>query len=399
MQGESPKVKVVLEESLAIYRQAGPEYHQDLAYVLSYLGSCEVDAGNLDRGLALTYEAFNLYKECNDRFGMADNLGTIGFHDLEPARKKKAHLEGLANVEAIGDEDGIATALINLGTDAFNEGEYEEASTFFKESYEHFRKVGNPTAMAFLIQLQAECCFYIGDFEQAAQRYDEAKEMRQETGINRGVIYCLMRKCDLALAQGDYAQALKNNEEVLAFFQKTSDPRGFAIAVSQKAKLARLQGDTSQAVQLAQDRLRIGRENGFAAVMLMALEELGKLALLDNDLLKAGALFQESCNYIKITRPMSRTVLIYNQPDPLLFASLASLAVRKQEMERAARLFGMAEHRCRGLANILAPVDRAQYTADLAAARDALGEAHFEQLFQEGKAMTLDQTIDYAMDV
>jgi hypothetical protein len=65
--------------------------------------------------------------------------------------------------------------------------------------------------------------------------------------------------------------------------------------------------------------------------------------------------------------------------------------------ERAARLLGVAEALREALGTPMEPVLRAEYEREVAATRAALGEATFQTLFAEGRAMTLEQGVLYAL--
>jgi non-specific serine/threonine protein kinase len=65
---------------------------------------------------------------------------------------------------------------------------------------------------------------------------------------------------------------------------------------------------------------------------------------------------------------------------------------------RAARILGAAERLREEIASPLAPTDRPQYDRQVAAARAAIGDdAAFDFAWQEGRAMTLDQAVEYAL--
>ena len=67
------------------------------------------------------------------------------------------------------------------------------------------------------------------------------------------------------------------------------------------------------------------------------------------------------------------------------------------EAERAARLFGVTEaFRERGTR--LPPAERAGYEQDQAAAQTVLGAAAFTAAWNEGRTMSLEQAVAYALD-
>ena len=76
---------------------------------------------------------------------------------------------------------------------------------------------------------------------------------------------------------------------------------------------------------------------------------------------------------------------------------LGALAGRMQQPERAARLLGAAEAFCETLGAYPPVAIAAEYEHAVAAGRATLGEAAFAAAWAEGRSMSLDQAVDYAM--
>ena len=82
---------------------------------------------------------------------------------------------------------------------------------------------------------------------------------------------------------------------------------------------------------------------------------------------------------------------------PATLRRLARLAAEQKRLDRAVRLWGAAKaiHDTRGIRRALgASLDNEH---DLTAARDQLGEVPFTAAWAAGQAMTLEQSIDYAL--
>ena len=391
MQGKVPQAKAVLEESLVLYRQAGLEYRSELAFTLKFYGTCAKDVGDTVNALMYTQEALGIYQDINDHFGMAECWGTIGDCESEPIARKRAYQEELANAEAIGDEDSIATALQNLGWSAIQAGEYQHACRYFMESAEHYRKVGNPVSTAFQYYGYGISAFFMGDIEQAGLWLDEALMIYREIGSPDFTIFaCYFWKVAFTLSQGDFPQAQLLIEKTQALVREIGDPSMQAWLHYLSARLAGWQGEPGEAAQHARACLAVGRETGDGDLILVAAQELGKLALGEGDLLQAEAYYREG-----LQGGFTKNFTIY-KAFPL--AGLAVLAARQDHMERSARLFGCAEGFFRGLANYLLPAERHSYSAERASVREALGEDDFSRLYAEGQLMMQEQAVEYALE-
>jgi hypothetical protein len=76
----------------------------------------------------------------------------------------------------------------------------------------------------------------------------------------------------------------------------------------------------------------------------------------------------------------------------------AALAAVQGQPERAARLWGASEAQIAKGASFFDAADRRLYARTIAKAEAQLGAQAFEALRAEGKAMTMDQAIEYALN-
>jgi hypothetical protein len=125
------------------------------------------------------------------------------------------------------------------------------------------------------------------------------------------------------------------------------------------------------------------------AARAKALWEAGGLAWLQGDYGTARALLEES---LAINRELGDKWGIAQNLE-----RLAALAVAQAQPARAARPFGTAEALREALGAPLPPVDGAEHDRSVAAVRTALGEEAFAAAWAEGREMSLEQSIDCAL--
>ena len=77
--------------------------------------------------------------------------------------------------------------------------------------------------------------------------------------------------------------------------------------------------------------------------------------------------------------------------------ALAILAVAQNEMDQAARLFGMAETLLPAIRFEMFAVERDEHDWAVATTRAELGEEAFMAAWEEGKKMTLAEAVAYAL--
>ena len=77
--------------------------------------------------------------------------------------------------------------------------------------------------------------------------------------------------------------------------------------------------------------------------------------------------------------------------------ALAGVAAARGHLARAATLQGAAEALLESTGGRVHPWDRAEYEAHLLSAREAAGRAAWEEARARGRAMGLEQAVEYAL--
>jgi hypothetical protein len=121
------------------------------------------------------------------------------------------------------------------------------------------------------------------------------------------------------------------------------------------------------------------------------------LALLGHIELRAGDETQAHSKFTEALRRFAdanrQTGIIYS------IDGLASLAVRQKQSERVVRLLAWTDATRAAMGDYQRPpVEQADVDRHLALARAQLDEAAFEASWAEGRAMTMEQAIEYALE-
>src|SRR5882724_13098489 len=121
----------------------------------------------------------------------------------------------------------------------------------------------------------------------------------------------------------------------------------------------------------------------------MSLNNMGEVAQEQEDYRRAAALYAES---LSIRRELGDRLFIVSS-----LHNLAEVACSRKNYERGARLFGAAEA-LRELVGVPLPnAKRADFDRYIEEARDTLGRADLKAAWTEGRVMSLDQAIEYAL--
>ncbi len=202
-----------------------------------------------------------------------------------------------------------------------------------------------------------------GDYAAARSLYEESLAIRRELEDKRGIAYSLNNLGIVALEQGDYAAARSLQEESLAIRRELGDKRGIAESLNNLGIVVAEQGDYPAARSLQEESLAIKRELGDKQGITSSLASLGRV--------------------------VARAAGTVGMGQPQL---------KQAVLERAATLFGAVEGILEAMSGVLYSVDRHPYERNVAAVRSALGEEAFGKAWAEGRAMSMEQAIEYALE-
>jgi non-specific serine/threonine protein kinase len=196
----------------------------------------------------------------------------------------------------------------------------------------------------------------------------------------------------VAMNRGDFDEATARLKEALPLFLESGEVWTAAQTHTWLGTVLLLQGEHELAVPRFEEGLALARRIGDRTGIYNALYTLAQVALVQGKLEVAIGSFEEG---MSLSEEMGdRANVAY------CLEGLATAAGAQGEAERAARLFGAA----RGLLETIGvPVwtsykpDRSLYERTMNDLRARLGEAVFEAAEADGRAMTPEQAVEYAL--
>jgi tetratricopeptide (TPR) repeat protein len=191
------------------------------------------------------------------------------------------------------------------------------------------------------------------------------------------------------IEQGDYAVARSLLEESLMIRRQLGDKAGIAVSLNNLGMVAIQQGDYAIARSLLEESLLLCREVGDQWLNAAALETLGDLRRAQDDHAGARSLYGDS---LAIYRRLEDKRGIAH-----CLEGLATVACMKGQHKRAAQMFAAAEALREASAAPSRKSERANDDRFVMAARAALGEETFASAWAEGRAMTPERAIEYAL--
>jgi predicted ATPase/class 3 adenylate cyclase len=331
---------------------------------------CRTSESNPEYGLRLAGAMWHFWE--------VRGYWTEGREWLEGALKRAADLTVPPRAKAL-------TGAANL---AFFQGDFARASALGTESLALGRKLGDKRAIASCLNiLGLEAC-RLEKYDQAARLGEESLALSQEVGDTWGAAGAHLILGLVARGAGDYARAAPLLEEGVNQFRRLGDKWATALAVNDLGLVLREMGEYDRAHKLLEEGLALFRELGDRWGIGFSLANLGIVAWNRAQHDQAAALFNESLNL--------RKVLGDRRGISTALTGLAVVATAQGRPESSAILFGAAEALRDALGIPPPPFIRDDYNRHLGGVRASLDEPVFAAAWQRGRAMTMEQAIEYA---
>jgi tetratricopeptide (TPR) repeat protein len=233
----------------------------------------------------------------------------------------------------------------------------------------------------------------------------------------------------LAMGAGDYSRAVLWLERSLEIWRRLGHKHHASQTLRFLGQATRGQGDLERASSYFKETVEVYREQGHRAHLAIALHEFGNVLYEQRDYERAALVYSESLDLltqvnsswgldcarnnlgstlfhlgdIVRAKTLHREALaLYRQTQSMegIAWSLERLAVVEAadgDARKAVRLFGAASVVRESLGKPLDRWDQEDWERAIASMRSALDEAIFTILWAEGRTLTMDEAVAYAL--
>jgi len=258
--------------------------------------------------------------------------------------------EALALYERNGDEHGAAMAFLTLAWAAHTTGDVEQARRYGHAALDRADRVGDGFLRAQVLANESLVDMQAGDGDRAQATLDDALALLRRLGVPRRVwMFQLINVGWIASNRHDFGRAREAFEEYLAE-ESFKAPVGIANAEVNLAYVAICEGDRDEADRRFRQGLVHARESRARPTIAPALLGLAAVAAIDGD------------------------------------------------PERAVRLYGTADGMMKAMDMPFWGLDELILKRYVVPAEDALAQDVRERVREEGEAMSLDETLEYALE-
>lgn len=246
----------------------------------------------------------------------------------------------------VADLRGQATCLLELGEIKTMQANYIDAERLFAECL----ALGDEGTKARLLDNLGSIAGLLGNYSDAELFYREGLELQRSAGRPEPLANVLNNLAEMLRAQGKYAEAIAFYQESLTFFRQLEFPFGIGTLLLNIAAVERDQRNYQRAHDLFREALSLLRD----------LDEV--------NLILSGLI------------------------------GVASVLICKGEAKRAARLSAAIEEIMRSGEYQLDQADQDEYDHVNRSINARLGESARSAAFAEGRVMSMEQVLAYALD-
>ena len=284
---------------------------------------------------------------------------------------------------------GRARALATYGVMTWGTGDATAALALYDESLGLLRPLEDARTVAEVLMHRAVAASSTGDLARATKACAEALALARAVGAAHIASSALSILGSVALLQGDLATGHDRLHEALMISRRGEDAFGMALALDGLGAIARRQGDAARARPLYEEALALFHALGERPNVAAVLASLGEVALAQSDHATARSRFRES-------------LVVYQEMGSargvgVALAGLANLAAAEGQPTRALRLAGAAAALADAPGVAFEVFGQRAADANLASARQALGDAAAEVAWAAGQTMRPDDAVRYAL--
>jgi predicted ATPase/transcriptional regulator with XRE-family HTH domain/Tfp pilus assembly protein PilF len=283
-------------------------------------------------------------------------------------------------------EQGLAESLCWLGAIAFwGESDKSTAQSYFEQSLrisqKHRDRYGSAVSMLYLGRINYSS-------ESAQGMFEKSLDLFRQLGDLYHIAIILLHLGWKSRDQGNFQKARLCYTQRLMIDEELKFKEGIAETLLHMGDLSIHEGDYDQAEQFLQKSLLVSREYGLKLDERFAYHQLGILSLHRKDYRLAARYFKED---YRLSHGTSEKMTSFD-----LLYGLAAVSAGLNQPERAARLYGATQTIFEKSPYM--PLDRAEFEKHIQIAREQLGDTRFETLASEGRAMTMERAIAYALE-
>ena len=302
------------------------------------------------------------------------------------AEARRIGKQSLQLARVLSDQQNEALSLLFLGKSIAFPGDYHEGNPLLEESLTLYRTLGDKIG-------QATATGWLGvnhnDLEYSKSLLLESLKLHRDLDNLSGIAFCLTFLAYQAILGGDFSSPAPWLEETKIIYHQLGDQPSEADVLETFGILADRQGNYQQAYTYFEQAIALYEKVG-GSWSSWPRVRMAHVFLRQGDFVQARERFEICLRQFQ--KDNSLIGVVYT------IEGLASLHVNQGQPERATRLFAWADATREIIGDHRPHIEQVDVDKVITACLEKLGEAAFSDAYEEGKAVSLEEAVAYALE-
>ncbi len=249
--GQADKAVAELEEAKILFKECDDK--QGLAQVLNILGLAKFDTGHYDVAKEYLEESLLLKRESGVPISICSSLNSLGLLANHLGRYEEAlsyYDEALAIAEKLSDHNYLSILYNNIAEASDHMGDSVKAEEYFGKGLEIDRKLGNKNALCISLINISTVLLRKQEFSEALASTTEALKLAQETGFKLGEVYSVSNLGSICLHMKEYEKSEQYFKKIINEFLDVADFKNLQTSLSGLAEIMYVKGEYKKSCRL-----------------------------------------------------------------------------------------------------------------------------------------------------
>ncbi|MEO7704521.1 MAG: hypothetical protein ABIV92_07790, partial [Thermoflexales bacterium] len=280
-----------------------------------------------------------------------------------------------------------AQTMMGAGSGLFTLGENRAALVAMEESIRLARQIGATRTLAGGLGLGAIIAGFLGKLDVVRAWAEESNALARRHGY--------AWELAMTASMGTFLALLSNrpidphfSEEVIRLARASGNPWAMAMAYMNVGRVTMFRGHLADALPILEQAAALFLRVHDRSQHNACRSEMGHLLRMQGQNAEATAVYAGT---IRVWLELGQRAAATHELECFAF-----IAAGQGNCERAARLFGAAEALREAIGSSMTPIERREYDAGVSQLRGLMDEVALAHAWAAGRAMDMDQAIDYA---
>jgi len=228
------------------------------------------------------------------------------------------------------------------------------------------------------------------DNKEARRLFEECLALSREKNDSASIVRALTGLARIALRGGEYAKVKSRSEEARKIARSTGDEWSETRPLHMLAAATKMEGNLGRARELYLESLALARRLGDQSLESVELDNLGSVALHTGDIPGAKDWYRQAGELMYKQRSMYML--------PYLPLHFSMVALEEGKVDRAIKLLGASEALFESAGMAPDPDESGERDRTVSRLRKTVEKSQFSRLWEEGRKLSLDEAVQYALE-